>query len=46
MYIVYCPAAGYSLTNDTGKRFRLASEAEHFVLALRRSGLYAWTENL
>ncbi len=43
-HIVYCPTVGYSLTNDTGKRFRLESEANHYALELRRRGLHAWTE--
>jgi hypothetical protein len=44
LHIVYAPSCGYSIQNDTGKRFRLESEAEQFVTRLRRSGHCAWAE--
>lgn len=44
--VVYCPAVGYSLHNDTGWRCWLEADAEHFVLNLRRQGHYAWAETL
>jgi len=44
IHIVYCPRVGYCPGNDTGKRFRLESEAEHFAMRLRKAGHLAWTE--
>jgi len=43
-YVVYCPAVGYRLDNDTGRRFALASEAWYFVMRLRKNGHHAWLE--
>ncbi len=42
MFVVYSPI--YLLRNDTGRRFRLESEAIHYVLRLRRAGHHAWYE--
>lgn len=44
MHVVYAPTLGYTVTDDTGRRFELETEAEEYVIKLRRCGLFSWVE--
>jgi hypothetical protein len=43
LFVVYCPGL-YELRNDTGKRFRLETDARNFVRTQRAAGRLAWLE--